>query len=347
VTAVQNKPRENDRVRPSDGLSGEDLLEIYRWMLLTRAYEDRAQELWSKGLVVESLHGSQGQEAVGVGACYGLRPDDVILPSLRTRAAFLVRGVPVRNFLAGMLGKATGAAGGKATAHHMGMRDAGVLLGSAIVGASIPVATGAALAFQMKGEDRVSVCFFGDGATQRGDFHEALNFAGVLRLPVVYVIENNGYAEFTPIAKHFAGQNLACRAEGYGFPGVTVDGNDVLAVYDAVGEAVSRARAGGGPTLVECMTYRQRGHSSSHPPTEGRDPAEVEAWLQRDPINLFRAELEKRGLLGDGVLDRIRASVDTEIDEAVQFAVESPLPDPADLYTDVYATVDAASEGAR
>jgi pyruvate dehydrogenase E1 component alpha subunit len=320
---------------------------MYRWMLLTRAYENRAQELWSKGLVVESLHGSQGQEAIGVGACYGLRPDDVVLPSLRTRAAFLVRGVPVRQFLAGMLGKATGAAKGKATSHHMGRREGGILLGSAIVGASIPVATGAALAFQMKGEDRVAVCFFGDGATERGDFHEALNFAGVLRAPIVYVIENNGYAEFTPIAKHFAGQNLACRAEGYGFPGVTLDGNDVLAVYDAVDEAVSRARAGEGPTLLECMTYRQRGHSSSHPPTEGRDPAEVEAWLKRDPIDLFRAELERRGLLGEGVLDRIQASVDDEIEEAVRFAVDSPLPDPAELYNDVYATLNPASEGAR
>lgn len=347
MTDLQSKPRETLGGRPSDGLSNPDLLEIYRWMLLTRAYEDRAQELWSKGLVVESLHGSQGQEAVGVGACYGLRPDDVILPSLRTRAAFLVRGVPVRNFLAGMLGKATGAAGGKATAHHMGSASAGVLLGSAIVGGSMPVATGAALAFKMRGEDRVSVCFFGDGATQRGDFHEALNLAGVMRLPVIYVIENNGYAEFTPIAKHFAGQNLSCRAEGYGFPGVTVDGNDVLAVYDAVGEAVTRARADGGPTLVECMTYRQRGHSSSHPPTEGRDPAEVEAWLQRDPINLFRIELEKRGLLGDGVHDRIKAVVDTEIDEAVQFAVDSPYPEPSALYTDVYATPAVAAEGAR
>ena len=334
-------------MRPSDGLGGADLLAIYRWMLLTRAYEDRAQEMWSKGLVVESLHGSQGQEAIGVGACYGLRPGDVVAPSLRTRAAFLVRGVPVRQFLAGMLGKATGAANGKATAHHMGRPQGGILLGSAIVGASIPVSTGAALAFQMRGEDRVSVCFFGDGATERGDFHEALNFAGVMKLPAIYVIENNLYAEFTPISKHFAGKSLAARAEGYGFPGVTVDGNDVLAVYDAVAEAAARARAGGGPTLLECMTYRQRGHSSSHPPTEGRDPAEVEAWLKRDPIDLFRAELGKRGLLEDGILERIKASVDAEIEEAVQFAIESPFPDPGELYKDVYASPELVSEGAR
>jgi acetoin:2,6-dichlorophenolindophenol oxidoreductase subunit alpha len=333
--------------RPSDGLNGEQLLAMYRWMLLTRAYEDKAQELWSTGLVVESLHGSQGQEAIGVGACCALRPDDVINPSLRTRAAFLVRGVPVRRFLAGMLGKSTGAANGKATAHHMGYKEGGILLGSAIVGASIPVSTGAALAFQMRGEDRVSVCFFGDGTTQRGDFHEALNFAGVLKLPVVYIIENNLYSEFTPIEKHFAGKSLAARADGYGFPGVTVDGNDILAVYDAVQEAAERARRGEGAALIECMTYRQRGHSSSHPPTEGRDPAEVEAWLKRDPIVLFRAELERRGLLGPGEQASMKASVDAEIDEAVEFAIASPLPDPAELYRDVYAAPDAAGEGAR
>ena len=335
------------RPRPSEALTDVQLLAMYRWMMLTRRYEDRAQELWSTGLVVESLHGSQGQEAIGVGVCFALRADDVLTPSLRTRAAFLVRGVPVRQFLAGMLGKATGAANGKATAHHMGRPEGGILPGSAIVGAAIPVTTGAALAFQLRGEERVAVCFFGDGSAQRGDFHEALNFAGVMKLPVVYVIENNLYAEFTPIAKHFAGKSLAARAEGYGFDGVTIDGNDVLAVYDAAAEAVGRARAGGGPTLIECMTYRQRGHSSSHPPTEGRDPAEVEAWLRRDPIDRFRAELERRGLVDAERLEEIRASVDTEIEEAVQFAIDSPYPDRAELYRDVYADSGQADGASR
>lgn len=321
----------------STALGGEQLLEMYRWMLLTRTYEDRAQALWATGTVVESLHGSQGQEAIGVGACYGLRPSDVILPSLRTRSAYFVRGVSPGHFLAGMLGKGTGAARGKATAHHMAAPEAGVLLGSAIVGGSMPVATGAALAFKLQHTDRVAVCFFGDGAAQRGDFHEALNFAGVFRLPIVYVIENNGYAEFTPLAKHFAGESLSARAEGYGFGGITVDGNDVLAVYDAVGEAVDRARAGGGPTLVECLTYRQRGHSSSHPPTEGRDPEEVASWLERDPIPRFRTELERRGLLDSAAEERIAADVAAEIEEAVRFAEDSPPPDPAELYRDVYA----------
>jgi TPP-dependent pyruvate/acetoin dehydrogenase alpha subunit len=313
-------------------------------MLLTRLYEDRAQDLWAKGVVVEGLYGSQGQEAIGVGACYGLRSDDVVMPSLRTRSAYFVRGVSVKQFFAGLLAKRTGAARGKATAHHMAAPEAGVLLGSAIVGASIPVATGASLAFKMQGRDSVVVCFFGDGTAQRGDFHEALNFAGVFRLPIVFVIENNGYAEFTPLSTHFAGPNLACRAEGYGFSGSTIDGNDVLSVYDTVGEAVARARAGGGATLIECITYRQQGHSSSHPPTEGRDPAEVEAWLARDPIKLFRAQLERRGMMDAGLAERLRVEVEAEIDDAVKFAEDSEVPDLTELYLDVCATQDVVQE---
>ncbi len=340
-------PQRAEAGRPSDILSAEALVEMYRQMLLTRAYEDRAQKLWSTGVVVESLHGSQGQEAIGVGACHGLRADDVILPSLRTRSAYFVRGVSPRWFLAGMLGKSTGAANGKATAHHMAAPAHGVMLGSAIVGGSIPVATGAALAFRMQGRDSVAVCFFGDGAAQRGDFHEALNFAGVFRLPIVYVIENNGYAEFTPIEKHFAGKSLAMRAEGYGFGGSTIDGNDVLAVYDAVTEAVTLARTGGGPTLIECITYRQRGHSSSHPPTEGRDEQEVASWLKKDPIDLYRIELEQRGLLDDETNERIKHEVDAEIEDAVRFAEDSPTPDPGELYRDVYAPRASVPEDQR
>jgi TPP-dependent pyruvate/acetoin dehydrogenase alpha subunit len=221
----------------------------------------------------------------------------------------------------------------------------GVMLGSAIVGGSIPVATGAALAFKMQARDSVVVCFFGDGAAQRGDFHESLNFAGVFRLPIVYVIENNGYAEFTPIEKHFAGPSLSHRAEGYGFSGSTIDGNDVLAVYDAVAEAVARARSGGGPTLIECITYRQRGHSSSHPPTEGRDEREVASWLEKDPIKLYRIELERRGLLDGAEAEGIQHQIEAQIDEAVRFAEDSPTPDPAELYRDVYAPAATESEG--
>ena len=321
----------------SDELTESDLVQMYRWLVRIRAFENRAGELWSRGILVESPHGSQGQEAIAVGACYGLHDDDWVLPSLRTRGAFLVRGVPARVQMAGMFAKATGPARGKTTAHHMGDVGRRILPGSAIVGAGITVAVGAALAFKLERKESVVVDFFGDGAAQRGDFHEGLNLAGVMKLPIVFVLENNGYAEMTPLAKHFAGPDFACRAQGYGFPGVRLDGNDVLVVHDAVQAAVTRARAGEGPTLLECVTYRQRGHSESHLPTELRDPAEIEEWRTRDPILRMRERLVERGMLGDALARTIEFEADAEVDDAVKFAEESPLPAVGEIYQDVYA----------
>ncbi len=321
----------------SDQLSEKDLIQMYRWLVLIRAFENRVGDLWTSGSLMESPHGSQGQEAIAVGACYGLRPEDQVLPSLRTRGAFFVKGIPALVQMAGMYAKATGAAKGKATAHHMGDLQRGVLLGSGIVGASITVAVGAALAFKLQRKDHIVVDFFGDGAAQRGDFHEGLNFAGVFKLPIVFVLENNQYAEMTPLAKHFAGPDFACRAQGYGFPGFRLDGNNVFAVYDAVQAAAARARAGEGPTLLECVTYRLRGHSESHPPTELRDIAEIEQWRAKDPIPRMRAHLTQRGFLTDDLGRRIEAEVQAEIEDAVKYAEESPSPTPEELYKDVYA----------
>lgn len=318
-------------------LSSKDLIQMYRWLVLIRAFEDRVGELWTQGSLQESPHGSQGQEAIAVGACYGLRQQDQVLPSLRTRGAFFLKGVSLRTQMAGMYAKATGPAGGKATAHHMGDAKHGVLPGSGIVGASITVAVGAALAFKLQHKDHVVVDFFGDGAAQRGDFHEGLNFAGVLKLPVVFLLENNGFAEMTPLAKHFGGSDFACRAQGYGFPGKRVDGNDVLAVYGAVQEAVARARAGEGPTLVECVTYRLRGHSESHPPTELRTLEEIEAWRAKDPLPRFQAFLAERALLPDSVRQTIEVEVKAEIEDAVKWAEDSPAPSADELYRHVYA----------
>jgi TPP-dependent pyruvate/acetoin dehydrogenase alpha subunit len=322
----------------SDQLTEKDLLQMYRWLLLTRAFEDRACELWAKGEgMMELPHGSQGQEAIAVGACYGLRREDQVLPSLRTRGAFLVKGISARVQMAGMYAKTTGAAGGKASAHHMGDAERGVLVGSGIVGASITVGVGAALAFKLQRKDNIVVNFFGDGAAQRGDFHEGLNFAGVFKLPVVFVLENNGYAEMTPLSKHFAGSDFACRAQGYGFPGVRLDGNDVFAVYDAVQAAAARARAGEGPTLLECVTYRQRGHSENNPIATCRDMAEIEAWRAKDPLARMRIHLVQRGILTDAIVARIDAEVGAEIEDAIAFAEESPSPGLDELYKDVYA----------
>ncbi len=321
----------------SDQLGAKDLVQMYRWLVLIRAFEDRVGELWTQGAIQESPHGSQGQEAIAVGACYGLRKQDQVMPSLRTRGAFFVKGVSLRTQMAGMYGKATGPAGGKATAHHMGDAEHGVLTGSGIVGASITVAVGAALAFKLRRESHVVVDFFGDGAAQRGDFHEGLNFAGAFKLPIVFVLENNGFAEMTPVGKHFAGSDFACRAQGYGFPGKRLDGNDVLEIYEAVQDAVARARSGEGPTLLECVTYRLRGHSESHPPTELRDIAEIEAWRAKDPIPRLRTQLLQRGIVTDEAVQTIHAEAKAMIDDAVAWAESSPAPVPDELYRHVYA----------
>ena len=321
----------------SDQLTNEDLIQMYRWLVLIRAFEDRVCELWARGGIMELPHGSQGQEAISVGACYGLRREDQVLPSLRTRGAFFVKGIPTRVQMAGMFNRRTGAAGGRASSHHMGDAERGVLVGSGIIGASITVGVGAALAFKLQRKDRLVVNFFGDGAAQRGDFHEGLNFAGVFKLPVIFVLENNGFAEMTPVAKHFAGADFACRGEGYGFPGIRVDGNDILAVYDAVQAAAARARAGEGPTLLECVTYRQRGHCENNPIATCRDMAEVESWRGRDPIPRMRNDLLKRGIITDELVSTIDGEVRSEIEDAVAFAEASPSPDVAELCNDVYA----------
>ncbi|MHB1416279.1 MAG: thiamine pyrophosphate-dependent dehydrogenase E1 component subunit alpha, partial [Chloroflexota bacterium] len=290
--------------------------------------------------VVELPHGSQGQEAIAVGACYGLRPQDQVLPSLRTRGAFLVKGIPVRVQMAGIFGKVTGAARGKSTAHHMADPRCGVLLGTGLIGSDIPVAVGAALAFKLQHKDNVVVDFFGDGAAQRGDFHEALNFAAVFRLPVVFVLENNGFAEYTPLSKHFAGEDFACRAQGYGMPGLGLDGNDVLAVYEAVQQAVARARAGQGPTLLECITYRYRNHCENQVPEYNRDPSEMARWREKDPVRRLEAHLAERGLLDDDGKEQVMAEVRAEVEDALRYAEESPFPDPSEVEDGVYAGED-------
>jgi len=303
--------------------------------------------LWGHGGVIELPHGSQGQEAIAIGACYGLRPQDQVLPSLRTRGAFIAKGVPTSVQMAGIFGKVDGAARGKSTTHHMADPGHGVLLGSGLIGSDIPVAVGAALAFKLQKKDNIVVNFFGDGAAQRGDFHEGLNFAAVFKLPILFVLENNGVAEYTPLKKHFAGSNFACRAEGYGFPGLRIDGNDVLAVYEAVQQAAARARAGEGPTLLECVTYRMRSHCEARAPEYLRDPAELASWQEKDPILRYEALLFERGLLDNSVKAEFAAAAQAELDQAIRFAEESPFPPAGELITGAYAPEDPALVGGR
>jgi len=331
----------------TEKLEPRDLLEMYRLLRLTREFEDRLCALWGHGGVIELPHGSQGQEAIAIGACYGLQPGDQVMPSLRTRGAFIVRGVPAKVQMAGIFGKVGGPARGKSTTHHMADPAHGVLLGSGLIGSDIPVAVGAALAFKLRKEDHVVINFFGDGAAQRGDFHEGLNFAGVFKVPIIFVLENNGFAEYTPLEKHFAGSDFACRAQGYGFPGIRLDGNDVMAVYEGVQQAISRARSGEGPTLLECVTYRYRSHCEARVPDYLRNPDELAQWQEKDPIRLFEAYLESKGLLDETGRQAVAALVKEEIAAAVRYAEESPFPPAEELEQGAYAPEEMVMVGGR
>jgi pyruvate dehydrogenase E1 component alpha subunit len=223
----------------------------------------------------------------------------------------------------------------------------GVLLGSGLIGSDIPVAVGAALAFKLMKKDNVVVNFFGDGAAQRGDFHEGLNFASVFNLPVIFVLENNGYAEYTPLEKHFVGENFACRAEGYGFPGYQVDGNNVLEVYDFVQQAAARARAGEGPTLLECLTFRYRSHCEARAPEYLRDASELAQWHLKDPLLHMETLLCERGILDEATMEIIASAARAEIDAAVRYAEESPFPSPDDESEGAYAEEEPTLIGGR
>ena len=314
-----------------------DYMEIYRWLYLTRHTEERMVEYHHHSPLTELPHVSIGQEAISVGACYNLRADDLILPSLRTRGAFLVKGVSSRQMMAGAFAKVTGSGRGKNTSHHLGDRKVGVIAGSGIVGGHIPLGVGTALAAKLKKKDYVSVVFFGDGASNRGDFHEALNLAAIWKLPVVFICENNLYAISTPASYHVAIKDIADRAAGYGMPGVVVDGNDVLAVYEAAQKAYDRARNGEGPTLLECKTYRWRGHSERDP-RDGRPPEEVESWKQRCPLKKFKEYLLSEKIATEFDLEQIEATVRAEVEDAVKFAEDSPFPPAEEALLHTYAS---------
>lgn len=318
------------------GLAKHDLLEMYRLLLLTRHTEERMVEYHHHTPLPELPHVSIGQEAVAIGTCYGLRQDDQVIPSLRTRGAFLAKGISSRTMMAGAFAKVTGAARGKNTSHHMGDKKAGVIAGSGVVGSHIPIGVGVALAAKLKKRDYVTVVYFGDGAANRGDFHEGLNLAAVLKLPVVFVCENNLYAISTPMSFHMAIKNIADRAAGYGMPGVVVDGNDVLAVYEAAQEAYSLARSGGGPTLLECKTYRWRGHSERDP-RDPRPKEEMEEWKKRCPVARMKQYLLAQGVAQESELEDIYEKVRTEVEDAIKFAESSPFPPAEEALLNVYA----------
>jgi TPP-dependent pyruvate/acetoin dehydrogenase alpha subunit len=320
------------------GAQTQSLLEMYRTMVLIREAEETLLRLFAQNRMPGFIHSYIGEEATGVGVCAALRSDDYITSHHRGHGHILAKGGDLKLFFAELYGKATGYCKGKGGSMHVADLDLGILGANGVVGAGIPIAAGAALAAQMQGSDRVAVCFTGDGATDIGAFHESLNLAAVWDVPTVCVVENNGYADFISQRAHQKIDKISDRAAAYGMPGVTVDGNDVEAVNAAASEAIERARSGGGPSLVECVTYRWRGHFEGDPqPYRSRD--EVEQWKSKDPLLLAERRLRECGKLDDDKKDSIRRDICQQIEEAVEFAEGAPLPEPDDALADAYTDI--------
>lgn len=319
-------------------------LEMYRRMTRIRLFEEAAERLHAKGHIAGSLHLSIGQEAEIVGACMALRTDDYMMGNHRSHGHPIAKGSRLNALMAELLGRRTGICGGKGGSMHLADFSVGSLGESSIVGSGIPVATGAALACKLQGLDRVSLCFFGDGGANQGTFHESLNLAAVWKLPAIFVCENNLYACATPMRSVTSISDIAERAKAYEMPGHIVDGQDVLAMYDIVRDAVANARAARGPTLVEAKTYRFRDHAATMGALAdvdlgGRPKEEMEFWRKRDPIALFRERLISDFAVSLDSIMSIESEVQDEVAESVRFATNSEYPDTAAAFSDVFAAV--------
>lgn len=314
----------------------EELVEMYRKMLEIRYFEERIYYLFLEGVVPGTMHLCAGQEAAVVGVCSNLRKDDFIIGTHRPHGHYIAKGGKTERLMAEILGKETGCCRGKGGSMHACDFSAGVGPAIAIVSANVPIAAGMGLSFRLRGTDQVVANFFGDGAVNHGMWHEGVNIAAVWRLPVIFVCENNLYAATTSISKTILLERISDRAKGYGIPGVTVDGNDVLAVHEVAQEAIARARKGLGPTLIECLTYRHGGHSRSDPGTY-RPKKEVEEWLKKDPIPRFRAKLLEMNILTEKEAVDIEKEISEGIERDVKFAKESPMPRPEEALEDIYA----------
>src|SRR5579872_2776218 len=321
------------------GLDREDLLGMYRSMLITRGVEERGHILYKQGKIPGSFYTGRGNEAAAVAIGTAMGPDDVGAPLHRDMGVHIVRGVEPWRIFANYMGRADGPTKGRDGNVHLADSRLGLIAMVSHLPAMLPVATGAALAFRIRDERRVAVGWFGEGASARGDCHEAMNFAGTRRLPMVFVCDNNQWAYSTPTHLEFAVEHIADRAQAYGFEGVVVDGTDVLAVYREARRAIEKARDGEGPTLVECLTLRMEGHAvhddAFYVPREM-----FEEWAKRDPIERFRDWLRENASLTDGEEDEIAAGVKSVLTEAMRRAEESPLPDPSSLLDGVYADPD-------
>lgn len=318
-------------------LPKKEMILMYKKMLQIRYFEEKAGELYSLGVLPGAIHSYVGQEAVAVGVCANLRRDDYLTSTHRGHGHCIAKGMRLDKMMAELFGKETGYCRGKGGSMRFFDQSTGMLGANGIVGAGIPIATGVGLSIKLRGTDQVVACFFGDGAANQGSTHEGINLAAVWRLPVVFVCENNLYAITTHQSASMAIKDVADRAKGYGILGMVVDGMDILAVYKAAKKIVQRVRAGEGPTLLECKTYRFRGHSRGDP-AHGhyRTMEEVEAWIEKDPIKRFRAVLLEKGVLTEKEVDQIEQENIGSVEEAVRFAEESPYPRPEAALEDIF-----------
>jgi TPP-dependent pyruvate/acetoin dehydrogenase alpha subunit len=319
------------------GLDREDLLGIYRNMVLTRGIEERGHILYRQGKIPGSFYTGRGNEGASVGVATAMGPDDVGTPLHRDMGVHVVRGVEPWRILAQYMGRADGPTHGKDGNVHMADARLGLLAMVSHLPAMLPVAVGCALAFRIREEKRVAVGWFGEGSAARGDAHEGMNFAGVRKLPVVFICDNNQWAYSTPTHLGYATEHVADRAQAYGFDGIVVDGTDVLAVYRETRRAIEKARAGGGPTLIECVTLRMEGHAV-HDDAFYVPKEMFEAWAKSDPIERFRTWLHDNAEMTDEEEDEIGADVKKLLNDALKRAEESPLPDPASVTEGVFAT---------
>ncbi len=335
--ADRTTARRRKKTQPSDSIAPETKIEMLHYMKLTREIEHRIERvLYRQGRIVGGVYVGRGQEAISVGTAIHMREDDVVAPSHRDMGVFLMRGISPRRIIAQYMGRATGLTKGRDGNMHMGDMNHNVIAFVSHLADNVPVSAGVALAFWIRGEKgRVALCYHGEGATSRGDWHEGINFASVRKLPVVYFINNNQYAYSTPKNLSYAVEHVASRAEGYGLPWEVVDGNDIVAVYHAAKRAIDRARDGGGPTLVEFETFRMTGHSAHD--DAGYVPHEMfEKWKKKDPIARFEKQLVEEGVITQEKIDEMQAECVRIVDDAVEWAEQQPFPDPRDLTRDVY-----------
>ena len=317
------------------GIDRDTLLWMYTTMVTIRRFEEQSKREADAGKL-RGMHSSIGQEAVPVGVCAHLRDDDYVLGTHRSHHHCIAKGLDINQMMAELLGKSTGTNKGKGGTMHIADIDKGMLGANGVVGSNIPVATGVGLSAKVRGTDQVSVVFFGDGAANQGTLHEAMNLAGIWKLPVIFVCENNRYAESTPVEYSVAGESIAARAEGYDMPSVIADGQSVLEMYEIGAEAVARARAGGGPTFIEAQTYRYLGHFGADNPLAYRTQEEEDYYEARDCISTMVSYLQENDVATQEEIEAIDAAALANVVEATRFADESPFPDDEELTTDVY-----------